>query len=132
MSKDDKRAQAISKLFPVTTIKINGVPIEVRPLRHGVVCQAIDFFYDLVAKAASGEIDKDIMKESVDTLNSYMNQCITIPDVPDFTIEDLPEPAIPELIRAFLEHTLKPGNWRALAQNLQNDFGISLSQGPTL
>lgn len=128
MSKEDKRQQAISKLFPVTIVKVNGVPIEVRPLRHGVVCEAIDFFYELVGRASAGELDKDALKDSVDTLNSYMNQCITIPDVPDFTIEDLPEPAIPELIGAFLEHTLKPGNWKSLAQNLQEKFGIKLGQ----
>lgn len=126
-SKEEKKAQVRSRLYPVTTLKHNGVPIEVKPLRYGRVPEAMEFLWDLFANASAGEITKEFILDSIDSINRYLNECVRVPDDPEMTVEDLPFDAIPDVLEVFLEQTLKPGNWQALAQKMKAKFGITIA-----
>jgi hypothetical protein len=126
-SVDAKKAQVRSKLYPVQVLKHNAVPIEVRPLRYGKIPEAIDFLWEFFQKSSAGELTKEFLLESLDSLNRYLNECVRIPDDPEMTIEDLPFDALPAVIEVFLEQTLKPGNWQALAQKLKETLGVTIA-----
>ena len=136
-SVDEKKAAVRSRLFPVQVVKHNGVAIEVKPLRYGRVPEATDFIWEVFTRLGQQDMTRDFVREGFDSLASYLNECVSVPDDPDLTIEDLPFDAIPGILDIFIEQTLKPGNWKALAQGLSKKLGIemimpAMSQGMSL
>lgn len=123
---EDKQAAVRSRLYLVQTIKHNGVPIEIKPLRYGLVPEATDFLWELGTRAQSGRLDREFIQESFGQLNGYLNQCVAVPDDPELTVEDLPFDVIPAILDVFIEQTLKPGNWKSLAQSMNDKFGVDL------
>ena len=124
---EEKKARVRSRLYPVQTLKHNSVPIDIMPLRYGKVPEAIDFLWEFFQKSSSGELTKEFLLESLESLNRYLNECVKIPDDPEMTIEDLPFDAIPAVLDVFLEQTLKPGNWQTLAQKLKTTLGVTIA-----
>ena len=130
-SKGKKKAQVLSKLDPVETIEINGVPIEIRPLRHGKVCEAINFLWETFDNISTGKVSLEWFQKNIDKINRYINECMTFPDAPDIQAEDLTEAVLAKVLKVFIIQTLSPGNWKTLAQELQEELGLTivLSQG---
>jgi hypothetical protein len=130
---DDKRAQIMSKLFPVETVYYNGVPFEVKPLRYGRVPEATDFIWDVFTRLGSQGVTKEYVSETLETLAGFLDECVSQPDFPEWKIADFPPGVVPAILDVFIEQTIQPGNWRSLAQRLEEKYGVtmmtSLDQG---
>jgi hypothetical protein len=132
VSKDDLAKNARNMMFPVKTIKINGVAIEIRSLAAIKVTEAVEFIFDFSVKAMVGVITQEFLADSMGTLYRYLNQCVTIPDIPDMLAQDLPFSVMPDVIDAFLDYTLNPGNWRSRAQKWRETYGMGLVMSPAV
>ena len=148
MSKADKAATTKSRLCPEQEVIYNGVRIVVKPLRWGRVPAALGMFEEiyffvsqellprikaktLTFDAVEGEILNKLKTELFGSVNDFLNECVSVPDIPDATVEDLPAVVVPEILDIFYSQNIDLKNWRALIQKRSVEWGIdwtSLSQ----
>jgi len=141
MSKTDKAAQTKSRLSPEQEVIYNGARIVVKPLRWGRVSDAVgvigDFGFfvfntilpligrpDFSIESIKDEITNQLKSGLFEGLNTLLNECVSVPDCPEMTIEDLPVTVIPEIIDIFYDQNVDLKNWRALIQKRPGLVGL--------
>jgi len=101
-----------ARLFREQTVTCNGVVIEVRPLDFHKIPELIKSIKALWP-VFTGE-GLDIENVMADVVN-LLRPCVTVPEDPALTVEDLPAGLIPDILSIFIEQSLHVGKWIGLA-----------------
>lgn len=126
MSQEERSAEKKAKAYAAIEIDCNGVTVEVRPIPAGKLMKATTFLWDIFKNIITGGTNEELIEKWGDKLFDYLNMAVTVPDIPEWTAEDLPSNAIAQVIDAFLEHTINLGNWRARVRKWQDLFGVKV------
>jgi hypothetical protein len=128
MTPTEKKQTILSRLYPRQDIDYNGVNIEIKPLKFGRVPDCIDVLLELIQNLAEVNFKQDMIAKSMGRLLKMLNECVSIPDCPELTVQDLPLDVIPDVFEVFLNQNLKPGKVQGLMMNVKTVFG--LNEGP--
>lgn len=134
-----------SRLAPQDEFEVNGVRFIITPLPYwkltriyailtGTVNEILNSLQGLESvDVTMGDTLSKTLAVCHEQVASILDECVSIPEAPDFPMRELPAKIVPKILRIVVEQNLDMGELRGLAQiklvaDIKNELGQAWSK----